>query len=67
MNMAPADTSIPCDCWFCTNSTPHRSTSPHDDFYRVSDILLAAESLRPEDRIPVQACAVCGHKEKLNV
>jgi hypothetical protein len=41
----------------------HPSNPNHSRFYRISDRLLVAESLNPEDRIKVFACEICGHKE----
>lgn len=41
----------------------HPSNARHSKFHRISDRLLVAKSLNPEDSIKVFACEICGHLE----
>jgi hypothetical protein len=55
-----------CECAFCSSKPPR----PHPDdrhprFERISDHLLVAESLDPNDSIPMEACWTCGHKRPM--
>lgn len=50
-----------CRCYFCINGLEHRAS--HTNYSRISDELLVAESLNPQDSIKMEACTTCGHKQ----
>ena len=52
-----------CTCFFCANNKEHKHTI-EITWYAVSDRLLVAESLDPNDRIKRKACGLCGHIEE---
>jgi hypothetical protein len=56
-------TAVSCRCAFCKRGVPHPAHM-HGGLAEWADLgsrLLVAESLRSEDRVPVQACTLCGH------
>jgi hypothetical protein len=56
-----AATKRGCDCFWCRQRKAHPGNEAHQEFHRISDLLLVAESLRPEDRVQRRACTTCGH------
>jgi hypothetical protein len=61
------DAALRCDCFFCESGRQHPDSKYHREFAEITSVLLVAESLRPEDRIRMEACMTCGHKRRKEV
>lgn len=61
MGYRVVDRKVICECFFCKNEKEHPNRKYHDVYRRMSDVLLVAESLNPEDSIPIEFCVTCTH------
>ncbi len=48
-----------CMCHWCRKGKPH--PGHHLSWYRITHLLMKAESLDPEHSISQWACSTCGH------
>lgn len=54
-----------CKCFFCLNNKEHKHTIPVR-WISVTGKLLVAESLDPNDIVPMEACYICGHRQEVS-
>lgn len=63
MNYFYKNGALICTCFFCQRNKKH--TLMHNNWMRVSSVLLVAESLDPNDSIDVEACTTCAHVREI--
>lgn len=61
MGYTVVDKQVICQCFYCKESKEHPNRKYHDVYRRMSDVLLVAESLNPEDSIAIEFCVTCTH------
>ena len=55
-----------CTCWFCSQGKEHKHTIEYA-WYSIGSTLKPGkdESLDPNDRVYLEACALCGHTREV--